>query len=70
LKVRNDDKNEDEDDKPNMRDGMTNYFVFPGDSDQDPSFLVGEKFRSTTTLTFKCGDKTYTAPEFVLVPHQ
>jgi len=71
LKVRNDDKNEDEDDKPNMRDGnMTNYFVFPGDSDQDPSFLVGEKFRSTTTLTFTCEGKTYTAPEFILVPHQ
>merc|ERR1712228_519387 len=69
LAVRDNDKNEDEDGNPNMRDGMTNYFIFPGESEQDPSFLVGEKFRSTTTVTFTSEDKTYTAPPFVLVPH-
>merc|ERR1719486_871971 len=69
MSVRNKDKNEDEEGKPNMRDGKTNYFVFPGDSGQDPSWLVGEKFRSTTTLTFKSADKSYRAPPFVLVPH-
>jgi len=70
LNVRNNEKNEDEDGNENMRDGMTNYFIFPGESDQDPAFLVGEKFRSTTTLTFTCEGKAYTAPPFVLVPHQ
>mmetsp|Transcript_3871 Transcript_3871/g.7806 ORF Transcript_3871/g.7806 Transcript_3871/m.7806 type:complete len:486 (-) Transcript_3871:407-1864(-) len=69
LSVRNHDQNEDEDGNPNMRDGMTNYFIFPGESDQDPEFLVGEKFRSTTTVTFECEGKAYTAPPFVLVPH-
>jgi len=70
LNVRNTDQNEDEDGNPTMRDGMTNYFIFPGESDQDPEFLIGETFRSTTTATFTCEGKTYTAPPFVLVPHQ
>jgi len=69
LAVRNQEKNEDEDGNATMRDGKTNYFIFPGESDQDPEWLVGEKFRSTTTLTFKVDDKAYIAPPFVLVPH-
>merc|ERR1719453_321120 len=70
LNVRDNDKNEDEDGKPNMRDGKTNYFIFPGESEQDPEWLTGETFRSTTTVTFKAGDKAYTAPPFILVPHE
>jgi len=69
LNVRNNDQNEDEDGNPTMRDGNTNYFIFPGESDQDPSFLVGEKFRSTTTVTFSSENKAYSAPPFILVPH-
>lgn len=69
LKVRNHDKNEDEGGKPNMRDGKTNYFIFPGESGQDPSWLKGEKFRSTTIVTFTSADKAYRAPPFILVPH-
>merc|ERR1712188_152031 len=69
LNVRNNEENEDEDGNPTMRDGKTNYFIFPGESDQDPEFLVGEKFRSTTTVTFTSEGKTYTAPPFILVPH-
>jgi hypothetical protein len=69
LNVRNSEENEDEDGTPNMRDGKTNYFVFPGESEQDPEFLIGEKFRSTTTVTFTAEGKTYTAPPFILVPH-
>merc|ERR1712137_406632 len=69
LRVRNGDQNEDEDGKPNMRDGKTNYFVFPGESGQDPSWLMGEKFRSTTTVTFTSEGKGFRAPPFVLVPH-
>jgi len=69
LAVRNNEQNEDEDGNPNMRDGKTNYFVFPGESDQDPEFLVGEKFRSTTTVTFTAEGTDYIAPPFVLVPH-
>jgi len=69
LTVRNNDENEDEDGKPNMRDGKTNYFIFPGESGQDPEWLQGEKFRSTTTVTFTSEGKAYTAPPFILVPH-
>jgi len=69
LAVRNNDKNEDEDGNPNMRDGKTNYFIFPGESDQDPEFLIGDKFRSTTTVTFTAEGAKYIAPPFVLVPH-
>jgi hypothetical protein len=69
LQVRNNDKNEDEDGNPTMRDGKTNYFIFPGESEQDPAWLVGAKFRSTTTVTFTSESKNYTAPPFVLVPH-
>merc|ERR1712190_585078 len=70
LNVRNNDQNEDEDGNPTMRDGKTNYFIFPGESDQDPEWLIGEKFRSTTTVTFTAEGKTYTAPPFILVPRQ
>merc|ERR1719161_389537 len=59
LAVRDNEKNEDEDGKANMRDGKTNYFIFPGESEQDPAFLIGEKFRSTTTLSFTSGGKAY-----------
>lgn len=69
LAVRNNNKNEDEDGNPNMRDGKTNYFIFPGESDQDPEFLIGDKFRSTTTVTFTAEGTNYIAPPFVLVPH-
>merc|ERR1711862_86241 len=69
LAVRDMEKNEDEDGNANMRDGKTNYFIFPGESDQDPEFLIGEKFRSTTTVTFTAEGKAYTAPPFILVPH-
>merc|ERR1719359_1286669 len=69
LAVRDKENNEDEDGNANMRDGKTNYFIFPGESDQDPEWLIGEKFRSTTTVTFTAEGKTYTAPPFILVPH-
>lgn len=69
LAVRDNDQNEDEDGKANMRDGKTNYFIFPGESGQDPAFLIGEEFRSTTTLTFTSEGNTYTTPPFTSMPH-
>jgi hypothetical protein len=70
LKVRNNDKNEDEDEKPNMRDGKTNYFIFPGESGADPSWLKGEEFRSMVKITFTVDGKTFETPPFTLVPHE
>lgn len=69
LRVRNNDQNEDEDGKPNLRNGKTNYFIFPGDSGQDPSWLMGAKFKSAVKLSFTLGGQKYTSEEFVLVPH-
>jgi len=70
LRVRNMEKNEDEEGNPNMRGGGTNYFIFPGESGQDPEWLVGEKWRGVATVAFEAGDKSYACDPFVLVPHE
>ena len=70
LRVRNDKENEDEDGKPNMRGNGTNYFIFPGESGQDPEWLKGEKARYNVTVTFQANGKSYAADPFVLVPHE
>lgn len=70
LRVRNADKNEDEGGISNMRGGSTNYFIFPGDSGQDPKWLMGEKWRGLVTVSFEVDDKSYAADPFVLVPHE
>ncbi|HEY3394494.1 MAG TPA: hypothetical protein VGK58_17410 [Lacipirellulaceae bacterium] len=69
LAVRNNEQNEDEDGKPNLRGGETNYFIFPGDSGQDPTWLMGKDFRSAVDVSFTADGKTYRSEEFVLVPH-
>lgn len=72
LSVRDADKNEDEEGKPNMRPGGTNYFIFPGESGQDPAWLVGEtvtSWRGVVTATFEAGGKSFAGDPFVLVPH-
>jgi hypothetical protein len=69
LAVRNNEQNEGEDGIPNMRGGMTNYFIFPGDSGQDPTWLMGANFKSAVTVSFTANGKTYTSEDFVLVPH-
>jgi hypothetical protein len=69
LRVRNHDQNEDEDGQPNLRDGLTNYFIFPGDSGQDPSWLMGKDFASNVELSFDWNGQTYKSNEFKLVPH-
>ena len=69
LQVRNHEQNEDEDGNPNLRNGMTNYFIFPGDSGQDPTWLMGKDFKSTVRLSFTVNGRTYTSEEFTLIPH-
>jgi hypothetical protein len=69
LAVRNNEKNEDEEGTANMRDGKTSYFIFPGDSGQDPTWLMGQDFRSAVTVSFTVDGKEYRSDEFVLVPH-
>jgi hypothetical protein len=69
LAVRNTQRNEDEEGTANLRSGMTNYFIFPGDSGQDPSWLMGQQFRSTVQVSFTADGETYRSEEFVLIPH-
>lgn len=72
LAPRNMEKNEDEEGVPNMRDeAMTNYFIFPGESGQDPEWLKGLEWRGTAVVSFELPDgKSYACDPFVLVPHE
>ena len=69
LKVRDSEKNEDEDGKVNIRDKKTNYFIFPGESGADASFLKGEDFSAEVVVTFTVNGKEYKTPAFTLEPH-
>ena len=69
LRARNRDRNEDEDGKANVRDGKTNYFVFPGGSGQDAAWLAGAAFQSVVRVAFTAGGAAHTSEEFILVPH-
>ena len=72
LAVRNGEENEDEEGVANMRDDKTNYFIFPGESGQDPEWLVGEtvtSWRGHVKADFEAGGTKYTCDPFVLVPH-
>jgi len=72
LRVRNMEKNEDEAETPNMRPTGTNYFIFPGESEQDPAFLIGEtvkSWRGHAVVSFEANGTSYACDPFVLVPH-
>ena len=69
LRVRNTDKNEDEDGKANVREGKTNYFIFPGDSGEDATWLKGADFLATVKVAFSADGKDYVTSPFVLRPH-
>lgn len=69
LRVRNRERNEDEDGNANVRDGKTNYFIFPGDSGVDASWLKGAEFSSIAVVSFSVGSARYTSDELMLVPH-
>ncbi|MEM1294047.1 MAG: hypothetical protein AAGH89_01705 [Verrucomicrobiota bacterium] len=65
LVVRNLEKNEDEDGSANMRSGKTNYFIYPGDSGVDASWLAGKDFEAMVKVGF--GNNSTKA--FKLIPH-
>jgi len=57
--------NKDEDGNPTIREGKTNYYIFPGDSGQSPDFLKGKEFKATVVVAFE----GFTTEEFELTPH-
>jgi hypothetical protein len=69
LRVRNAEKNEDEDGAPNVRGARTNYFIFPGETGADAAWLMGATFSSVVRVTFQAEGQRYVSEEFMLVPH-
>ena len=65
LAVRDQDRNEDESGASTIIEGNTNYFVFPGSTDEDASWLMGADFAAKVELRFE----EATTGSFVLRPH-
>ncbi len=62
--------NADEGGKANVREGKTNYFIFPGKTGPDASFLRNPSFESTARLSFPIGDAVVDTGTFTLLPHR
>lgn len=69
LRPRNRTKNEDEVGNPNIRDGKTNYFIFPSQNGEDASWLKGKEFQSIVIVRFSRHNQPFVSEEFVLKPH-
>ena len=69
LRARNRTQNEDEDGNPNLRNGQTNYFIYPSNADEDASWLQGKEFSSIVVVRFTFGGAAVESEEFVLKPH-
>jgi len=69
LRIRDARENPDEEGTPNIREGKTHYFIFPGDTGADASWLRGEAFRGTVAVTFQAGGQAYRTEPFELKPH-
>jgi hypothetical protein len=69
LAVRNSEKNEDEDGRANIREGRTNYFIFPGATGTDASWLQGAGFSATVIVKISADGAEFASLPFRLVPH-
>ena len=69
LRPRNQEKNEDEDGQPNVRDGRTNYFIYPSRDGEDASWLKGKAFQSIVIVYFPLDGEDSVSEEFILKPH-
>lgn len=69
LRPRNQTKNEDEDGKPNVRDGKTNYFIYPSQPGEDPAWLQGKQLQSIAVVRFSRDGQAFVSEELVLKPH-
>ncbi len=65
LAVRDSERNEDEYGAATIQDGATAYFVFPGETGADASWLIGADFAAKAELSFD----DVTTGSFVLRPH-
>lgn len=69
LHIRNSEKNEDEEGRGNIRNNKTNYFIFPGKTGNDASFLIGKNFAAEAIISFEVDGIPYTTDQFELYPH-
>lgn len=69
LRVREKIANRDEDGTPNVRQGRTNYFIFPGDTGADARWLRGATFRSVVRVSFAHEGVAYVSDDVLLHPH-
>jgi hypothetical protein len=69
MRARNATTNEDESGNPNVRAGLTNYFIFPGSSGEDAAWLRGREFQSIVVVRFTRSGVVLASEEFVLKPH-
>lgn len=67
LAVRDKTENRDESDMVTVRDGKTNYFVFPGETGADAAWLMGEDFVAKAILNLEAAGAT--TGEILLRPH-
>jgi hypothetical protein len=68
LRPRNNDENEGEDGKANVRDGKTNYFIYPSQG-EDSAWLQGKTFQSIVVVRFTRSGQPLASEELVLKPH-
>ncbi len=64
LAVRDAEENRDESGQITVREGATNYFVFPGETGADASWLMGADFAAKVAMNFDGA-----LSEFILRPH-
>lgn len=69
LSVRNRQQNEDEDGNGNIRGNKTNYFIYPGDTDADASWLQGASFNARAQVLFEIEGEPVATEAFTLTPH-
>lgn len=69
LAVRNTEHNEDEQGTPNIVDGKTHYFIFPGETGADASWLKGKGFASQAVVTIVREGRDVVSEPFTLLPH-
>ena len=69
LAVRDAETNANEEGASMIRDGKTNYFIFPGDTGADASWLQGHHFEEKAVLTFEADGAPTTTKVISLKPH-
>ncbi len=69
LMIRDKIKNEGEDGTPHVTDGKTNYFIYPGATGEDSSWLKGKEFKSGVVVRFHLSGIEFESEPMKLYPH-